>query len=292
MTSLRGKSQRILQILFLLSLIVMAACTDTTENNLIGAATRISSEIDEALVNAPQLALAGKVTSPDGNRWLNDYVAIVYKDGEEVGRDVSKLGEFPESGQGKHDGLFFIQFQNAYDLTAVDLLPPSPDITFQDAPGVVGVKYIYSWLGDVQPGHRVNVSVPAKRIIYSLVVIPIPLAELPAEFQEGKTELTADNKIIAHAADGTSLELDLGTAVAPTVPTAAAQPAGSGGLSWTRTVSGFYGSRWDAWLQYVDGQVIGITWDEFKDESLRYNPDLATDGYVFQPEKEYLFPEN
>ena len=292
MTSWRGKSQHILRVLFLLSLIVLTACTKTTGNSIIGAATRITSEIDAALVNAPQLALAGKVTSPDGNRWLNDYVAIVYKDGVEVGRDVSKLGEFPESGAGKHDGLFFIQFQNAYDLTAVDLLPPSPDITFQDAPGVVGIKYIYSWLGDVQPGHRVSVSVPSKRIIYSLVVLPIPLAELPAEFQDGKTELTADNKIIAHAADGAPLELDLGTAVPPTFPTAIPQPAGPGGFSWTRTISGFYGNRWQAWQQYVDGQVVGITWEEFKDESLRYNSDLIADGYVFQPGKEYLFPEN
>ncbi len=291
MTWLRSKSRRILQILAVLSIITLFACTKTQENALIGAATKVSAELDEALVEAPQLAFAGKVTSPDGRQWLNDYVAIVYKDSEEVGRDVSKLGEFPESGEGKHDGLFFIKVKNAYDLTAVDLIPPQPDMTFQEGEGVLGVKYIYTWLGDVQPGHYVTIPVPVKRIAYTLVIIPVPLSDLPDEFQNNPTTLTADNKIITHAADGSPLELVLGS---PPAPATAVPPptTGTGGISWTRTVTGFSGSRWDAWLQYVDGQVIGITWEEFKDEALRYNPHLVDDGYVYQPGKEYLFPQN
>ncbi|MCP4425448.1 MAG: hypothetical protein GY803_13225 [Chloroflexi bacterium] len=287
MTSWRGKLRRILLILALLGLAALIACTETQEDALIDTATRVSVELDEVLVEAPKLAFAGKITSRDGSRWLNDYVAIVYKNNEEIGRDVSKLEEFPESGEGKHDGLFFIKIQNEYSLTAVDLIPLHSNITFQDGSGVVGVRYIYTWTGEVQPGHRISVSVPSKRIEYTLVVIPMPLSELPAEFQAGPTEL-ADNKIIAYAADGSPLELALDTP-----PTAVNPPSpGTGSVSWTRTVTGFHGSRWDAWLLYVSGQVAGITWEEFKDESLRYNPDLTTDGYVFQPGKEYLFPEN
>ncbi len=288
MFSLRGKSQRVLFILFLLILTALIACTETQEDALIDAATKVSVELDEVLVTAQQLAFAGKVTHPQSGQWLNDYVAIVYKDGEEVGRDVSKLGEFPESGEGKHDGLFFIKIDNAYDLTAADLVPPHPDMTFQDSQGVVGVRYIYTWINNASPGYSVNVSAPSKRIIYTLLILPQPLSELPDEFKKGPTTLTANNSIIAHAADGTPLELALD---APTVPVVN-PPPNAGGLNWTRTVTGFYGSRWDAWLQYVDGQVVGISWEEFKDESLRYNPELTADGYVFQPGKEYLFPEN
>ena len=290
MSGLRGKSQQVLFILFLSAFTALFACTETQEGALIDAATKVSVELDEALVTAPQLAFAGKVTHPESGQWLNDYVAIVYKDGEEVGRDVSKLGEFPESGQGKHDGLFVVKVDNDYDLTAVDLVPPQPDMVFQDGRGVVGVKYIYAWVNNAPPGYSVNVSAPSKRIIYTLIVIPQPLSELPDEFQKGPTTLSANNSIIAFAADGTPSELSLNAPISsqPVVD----PPPGSGGVSWTRAVTGFYGSRWDAWRQYVDGQVIGITWEEFKDESLRYNPDLTADGFVFQPGKQYLFPEN
>jgi hypothetical protein len=98
--------------------------------------------------------------------------------------------------------------------------------------------------------------------------------------------------IIAIAADGTPVELPLDGTIVPEQPVVDPPPSNPGGVNWTRTVTGFSGSRWDAWVQYVDGQVTGITWEEFKDESLRYNPHLTADGFVFQPGKEYLFPEN
>ena len=131
MTSTRDRIKRTITILAFLGFFTLTACTPTQEDALIDAATKVSSEIDEVLVNAPQLAIAGKVTSPDGSRWLNDYLAIVYKDGEEVGRSISKLAEFPESGEGKHDGLFFIKIENNYDLTAVDMVPSAPELAFQ-----------------------------------------------------------------------------------------------------------------------------------------------------------------
>ena len=62
-------------------------------------------------------------------------------------------------------------------------------------------------------------------------------------------------------------------------------------ITWTRKLTGFYGNRWQAWEQFVKSQVPGITWHEFKDQVLVYNPHLETDGYVFRPEKEYLLPE-
>lgn len=62
-------------------------------------------------------------------------------------------------------------------------------------------------------------------------------------------------------------------------------------ITWTRKLTGFYGNRWQAWEQFVKGQVPGITWHEFKDQALIYNPQLEADGYIFRPEKEYLLPE-
>ena len=261
MTSLRDAIKQTMTILAFLGFTILIACTPTQEEALIDAATKVSGEIDEVLVNAPQLALAGKVTSPDGSRWLNDYLAVVYKDGEEVGRSISKLDEFPESGEGKHDGLFFIKIENVYDLTAADLVPPAPELAFQDALGVVGVKYIYSWLGEVPPGHRFNVAVPTKRIGYSLIILPTPTTELSAEFLDGPTTLTGGNMIVA--SNGTVL--DLNTAVPPPPPTTEPAPVITNGISWSRSLTGFSGNRWQAWQQYVEGQVSGITWEQFKD---------------------------
>lgn len=289
MTSLRDAIKRSTTILAFLGFMVLIACTPTQESALIDAATKVSSEIDEVLVNAPQLAFAGKVTSPDGSRWLNDYLAIVYKDGEEIGRNISQLGEFPESGEGKHDGLFLIKFDNLYNLTADDLITAVPDSTFQNAPGVVGTKYIYVWLGETPPGHRFYVAVPDKRIGYSLIILPLPVSDLPAEFLDGATTLSGD---MVTASNGTVL--DLTTAVPTPVPPEITNPppASTGGVSWTRPLTGFSGNRWQVWQQYVEGQVAGITWEQFKDDVLIYNPDLAADGYVFQAGKQYLLPQN
>jgi hypothetical protein len=286
MTSSRSKTI-LMMLVILLGCPLAAACTPTQEEAIIDAATKVSIEIDEALVEAPRLAFAGKVTSLDGSRWLNDYVAIVYKDGEEVGRDISQLDEFLESGEGKNDGVFFVEIQNAYDLTAVDLIPSTPELAFQDALGVVGVKYIYTWLGEVPPGHRFNVAVPSKRIGYSLIVVPTPVNELPPEFLNGPTTLTADNAILAE--NGTVLPL---TAAAPPSPTLESPPVTVNGISWSRTLTGFSGNRWQAWQQHVEGQVSGITWEEFKDEVLIYNPDLEADSYIFLADKQYLLPQN
>lgn len=288
MTSLREKTTQIIIVLAFLGLLTLAACTQTQEDALIDAATKVSIEIDEALVEAPQLAFAGKVTSMDGSRWLNEYVALVYKDGEEVGRNVSQLGEFPESGEGKHDGLFFVEVKNTYDLTAVDLIPAIPNQTFQEAQGVVGIKYIYTWLGEVPPGYEFYVDVPVKRIGYQLIILPVPTNELPADFLDGPTTLTPEKTIVAE----NGAVFGLITAVPQTDATTAPPPTTTSGVSWSRTITGFTGNRWDAWMQYVNGQVNDIEWEQFKDDVLIYNPDLEADGFVFLADKQYLLPEN
>jgi hypothetical protein len=62
--------------------------------------------------------------------------------------------------------------------------------------------------------------------------------------------------------------------------------------TWTRQLSGFAGSRWDCWVANVQGKVQAITWEQFRDAALDYNPQLNADGRLFKPEKLYLIPQN
>lgn len=63
-------------------------------------------------------------------------------------------------------------------------------------------------------------------------------------------------------------------------------------ISWTRLLTGFSGSRWHCWVKQVQDEVTGMTWAAFRDAALEHNPNLAQDGYVFQPDKTYWLPEN
>lgn len=62
-------------------------------------------------------------------------------------------------------------------------------------------------------------------------------------------------------------------------------------ISWTRKITGFSGHRWACWSEYLNHKIEGMTWHEFLAEILPYNRHLVADKYVFQPEKEYLIPE-
>jgi hypothetical protein len=61
---------------------------------------------------------------------------------------------------------------------------------------------------------------------------------------------------------------------------------------WSRTLDGFYGTRWDCWVDHVRGKVEGITWDEFVEAVLDFNPSLRADDNVFLESKTYWLPEN
>lgn len=65
-----------------------------------------------------------------------------------------------------------------------------------------------------------------------------------------------------------------------------------GSVSWTRSITGFGGSRWNAWLKFVAPGVAGITWAEFRAEVGLYNPSLQESDGVFQPDCAYILPEN
>lgn len=61
--------------------------------------------------------------------------------------------------------------------------------------------------------------------------------------------------------------------------------------TWTRQLTGFAGTRWDCWTKEIQPKVPGITWEEFRDNALLYNPQLNADGRMFKAEKTYLAPQ-
>ncbi|MGH2542437.1 MAG: cellulase family glycosylhydrolase, partial [Ardenticatenaceae bacterium] len=63
-------------------------------------------------------------------------------------------------------------------------------------------------------------------------------------------------------------------------------------LAWCQPVTGIAGARWHTYVAHVQEQVMGIGADTFIEESLRYNPQLETDGRVFKANKTYRFPDN
>jgi hypothetical protein len=99
------------------------------------------------------------------------------------------------------------------------------------------------------------------------------------------TVRTQDNEAVEKA----SVQL-----VAPAEPLRGLKAAAvrrPGAVSWTRTISGFSGHRWNCWQKLVMNVVAGITWDEFEAQVVAYNPVLADDGYVFRADKTYRLPE-
>lgn len=65
-----------------------------------------------------------------------------------------------------------------------------------------------------------------------------------------------------------------------------------GAVTWTRRVTGFAGSLWNAWQKFIARDVAGITWEEFRREAPKFNPDLLETGGELRPTIAYFLPEN
>lgn len=63
-------------------------------------------------------------------------------------------------------------------------------------------------------------------------------------------------------------------------------------FTWNRILTDFAGHRWNCWETHIQHQVQGITWADFRDDVLRYNPHLNDDGRLFQADKSYFIPQN
>lgn len=189
----------------LLLVAAAASCTSTQENILQGALESANRRIDEAYITASHIVFTGKVIDANG-MWLDNYLVILYLNGEEISRDVSRLQKFPESEIGVHNGLFKIEVSNVYELSAEDqfVLPDGPTMTMSNSEGFVGnTATVYKWFGDLQPGQLMRIQVPKKQIEYALYISPTAIGSLDAEIQYGKTQLSAAGDVTAYVyADG------------------------------------------------------------------------------------------
>ena len=63
-------------------------------------------------------------------------------------------------------------------------------------------------------------------------------------------------------------------------------------ITWTHRITGVAGHRWNVYAKHVANKVAGITFAEFKQRVVEKNPSLQETGFVFQPGRTYVLPEN
>ncbi|MCA9918096.1 MAG: hypothetical protein KC445_09095, partial [Anaerolineales bacterium] len=137
-----------------------------------------------------------------------------------------------------------------------------------------------------------QVNVPAKQLEYALVVLPMPVDELPETYQAGNLSFQNGMLVIKPEEAETQAKIVPETAV-PIVPQqSTVELVVNNNVSqiWRLEMKGYYGNRWDVWEKYVAGRGNGMSWETFKETVLVYNPHLEADGFVFYPEKTYLLP--
>lgn len=65
-----------------------------------------------------------------------------------------------------------------------------------------------------------------------------------------------------------------------------------GAVTWTRHITGYGGTLWNAWQKFVARDVSGITWEEFRLEASQQNPSLRETDELMLAESTYYMPEN
>ncbi|NKQ34509.1 MAG: hypothetical protein HF973_02715 [Chloroflexi bacterium] len=237
-----------------------------------------------------EIAFAGRVTDAKTGKWRNDYLVIVFLNGKEVGRKVSHLGKFKYSGEGVHDGLFDVRLANTYELTVADdftyksgqpLIMNTPDEQTPES------RNIYKWFGDLAPGTIVRLEVPAKQIEYAIAIMPVPNSELSEAILNGPVTIDENGNVTAllDAVGQATVNVNSAKGTGSQKPAAQATD-----VNWGRPLTHFSGNRWQAWQLYVEGQVPGMTWEQFKDGVVQHNQHLMQTGYVFQYNQVYTLP--
>ncbi len=272
-------------VLFGIALLLLSACA--AEGLALGDATGVGG-----FPGAAEIAFAGRVTEANTGKWLNEYLVIVFLNGEEIGRKTSHLGKFKYSGEGVHDGLFDVRIPNTYELTAADSFAYSngqPLVMYTPDERIPDSRNIYKWFGDLAPGDIIRIEVPAKQIEYVIAVMPIPNSELSEAIANGfiKTKIDQNGNVTAPLEDAAPVK-------AHDAKSNGSQTAGtltdSNGIVWGRPLTHFSGSRWQVWQLYVAGQTPGMTWEQFNDGVVRHNQHLMQTSYVFQYNQVYVLP--
>jgi hypothetical protein len=153
-------------------------------------------------VRVQRIIFSGKIVNSQTGEWLNNRLVLVFLHGKEVGRSISALGEFLQSGQGIHDGLFVADIENAYGLT-INILNNSgnKDVNFSLAyrpkPGrILGLGeeiLAYLWLNEMEEGSSYHIPVPSKNVQYILKVIKGDISTLPLELQVPDSTILRDD---------------------------------------------------------------------------------------------------
>lgn len=307
-----NQSTHLALILFsFLLLLGQIACSPNQRTAVANAALAISNDVDESLQLPDDLVFAGQIS--DANlQWLNNYVIVLFKNGKEMARTHSQLHESPLSGQGPMDGVFELRITNEYKLTANhEFLQDGLPLTMRPVNGVMGQAYIGTWF-NLKPGSFHVIEVQDKQLEYAIVVLDMPLSEVPTGYQRGNLAFedgillinqqeNQQNLVVANVAEAATAvptpHVDVQT-VSTSVnkpapqsnPQLAVLPSHNNGQDWHYQLTGYYGNRWDVWERYVAGRGHSMSWEYFKEAVLVYNPHLETDGFVFYPDKAYLLP--
>ncbi|WP_420643555.1 hypothetical protein [Candidatus Leptofilum sp.] len=291
------KSLSLLLLLLLIGSLFFGAtaCSEAGQNAFIEAAAVVNNEVDDALTHADELVFAGQVEDENG-RWLNNCVVILFKHGEEVTRATTGLRESAFSDDGPMDGVFELRIPNVYKLSESHGFydyPSGTPVEIHTIPGVVGNRYLGTWQADLNPSDFRRFHIPSKQAEYALVVLPMPLDELPDTHKEGNLTFK-DGMLIIKPEEPDEEEPVTEEATAVPLPPPETNPEFTllpkNGEAWNLRMTGYYGNRWDVWEKYVAGRGTGMSWETFKEAVLSHNPQLETDGYVFYPEHSYLLP--
>lgn len=240
------------------------------------AVVALSEEINNSLVIPSDLVFAGQVSDADG-KWLNDYVVVLFINGEEVARTISSLQDSPLSGRGPMDGVFELSTPNIYRLSLSHgfFQEDGNLVPFQAVAGLYRISYIGTWF-NLTPNSYRDIMVPEKQVQYSIVVLNQPVDELSEIYDQGALSF-ANGMVLINKADNVQFN------ILPNEPE---------GVTWNLQMTGFYGNRWNLWEKYISDHVPSLSWEVFRDSVLLYNPQLEEDGYIFYPDKTYLLPSS
>ena len=279
--------------LLLLGLLVgQAACSLTQPEGVVQFGQVINDEVSKSLAEPNDLVFTGQISAENG-RWLNNYVVVLFKNGEEIARTTSGLRENGLSPNGPMDGVFELRTRNEYKLTNSNAFfaTNGTPIEMKLVSGLVGAAYIGTWFDGLKPGSLRVVEVQEKQLEYAVVVLSMPLHELPESHRSGNLRLEGELLVTtltgqAGIGGGGNFAVQATAVPQPTpVPPSNVQlvllTAPNYGAEWHLQLTGYYGNRWDVWERYVAGYGHSMSWETFKEAGLVYNPHLEAAGFVF-----------
>jgi hypothetical protein len=144
-------------LLILVFLFSVSACSPTQRGEFIKLGQTVSNQVDQSLEEPNEVVFAGQVEDENG-RWLNNYVIVLFKNGVEIARTISRLQESALTASGPMDGVFVLRIPNEYELDISNnfYYTNGTAIIMQAVTGVVGTAYIGTWFDRQPAGNPVS----------------------------------------------------------------------------------------------------------------------------------------